>query len=90
MSEAAKVVAIFGEAIAAPGTVSSELVKFLEETLEKARSGEVVGISGALTSPSSDGYVLPADDFCAGYCDSTAAIGALEYAKFLMLRRIHE
>jgi hypothetical protein len=84
------VVTISGERIASPGTISEHLVESLELLLEQARSGEIVGMAGVVTYPSKVGYVLPASDFCVGYTDSYAAVGALEDTKFQMLQRMND
>ena len=72
------------------GESNANLVTFLEEVLEKARSGWIVGMAGSCAYPSSFGTIMPADSFKVGWTDSFAVIGGLEDAKFLILRRLNE
>lgn len=83
---AAKVVSISGANVPVPGTISDSLVDFLEESLEKALSGEIVGMAGAVVYPSENGYSGSAGSFSMGFSNSYASIGALEDAKFKILK----
>lgn len=88
MSAENKVVLINGEVHVTPGDPVASVVSVLEDLLQRAKAGEIVGIVGAQVYPSVSGYLLPASNFWGGFSDSTAAIGALEDAKFRMLQRI--
>lgn len=89
MADPGKVVSINGRRVVAPGTAVDSLVGMLEALLEQARAGEIVGVIGSAVYPSQGGYTLPASTFWAGYTDSTSSLGALEDAKFNILRRLN-
>lgn len=79
---AAEVVSIFhGDTVPSTGTVSDNLVEFLEDCLQRAKSGEIVGLVGAMVYPAKVGYVQSAGTFIVGYSGAFATIGALEVVK---------
>lgn len=92
MSESAKVVRIdTGDEIASvPGRSNAALVSLLERLLQQARDGEIQGVSGAVTYPATEGYLRSAASFWAGAVDAFSSVGALEDAKYCMLRRLNE
>lgn len=85
-----KVVAITGEAVALPGMPNQNLVEFLDEVLEKARSGEIVGMAGTMGYSSKEGYVLVSSPFYVGFAASHSMIGALERVKYDLIREMGE
>lgn len=76
------------ELITKPGCVSQSLVEFLEDLLERAKSGAVVGVAGTMVYPSQHGYVGVAGDFDVGYTSCFAAVGALESVKMHILKDV--
>lgn len=71
------------------GTEPEEgLVEFLEELLEKARSGEIVGLAGAASYPSPVGTIMPVESFRVGWNASVSMVGALEDVKHRILRNL--
>jgi len=77
-----------GMPVPVPGTVSKNLVKWLEDMLERARSGEIVGMVAAYEYPSVAGTIRPAGYSVVGYVDSYSIVGAIETAKYGMLQRM--
>ncbi len=69
---------------------NEDLVKFLEELLERARSGDIVGVAGAASSPSPVGSIQPIESFRCGWNVSTGMVGALEDVKFRILRDLND
>ena len=79
---AAEVVSIaYGDAVPSAGTVSDNLIEFLEDCLQRAKSGEIVGMVGAMAYPAKVGYIQSAGTFIVGYSGAFATIGALEVVK---------
>ena len=88
-AEPSEVVYLFnGMPVPVPGTVSENLVRWLEDMLERAKSGEIVGMVAAYEYPSASGTIRPASYSVVGYVDSYSIVGALECAKQEMVRRI--
>lgn len=82
MDEKRKVVGLFGDHVMLPGEVSADLVEYLEELLESARSGEAVGcvciemLKDDTTSWAIHGHIV-----------HRTMIGAMEYAKHYLLTK---
>lgn len=72
------------------GEPNEELVELLEELLEKARSGEILGIAGAAAYPSPVGTIMPVGSFRSGWSSSVAMAGALENVKYRILRSLND
>ncbi len=91
MAEQFKVVRIDGsEVLALPGKPAPELVEHLEKLLRMARDGEICGFVGALVYPAKEGYMRAASSTWAGYKDSYATVGALEDAKYHIVKVLSE
>jgi hypothetical protein len=87
----AQVVRIRDGYVQPTGTEPDEdLVKFLEELLERARSGDIVGVAGAASAPSPVGSVQPTESFRAGWSISVGMVGALEDVKYRILRDMND
>ncbi len=69
---------------------NEDLVSYLEELLEKARSGEIIGIAGGVSYPSPVGFMLPCEGFRAGWSASTTMVGTLDEVKFRILRSMND
>jgi hypothetical protein len=80
MSTETKVVSLHGEALPTPGEPVADVVKLLDEVLERARSGETLGVvvveRHADESASSDR---------AGSIRYMNVLGVLEYEKYHLL-----
>ncbi len=86
----AKVVRFDGEGpLPVPGEPVQNVVEVLEELLEMAKSGEIVGIIGAQVYTSKEGYLRPASNFHGGYVDSSITAGALQMALWEMFERMN-
>lgn len=81
----AEVVSISGVGVASPGKVSENLIEFLEDCLQRARSGDIVGMTGAICYPSTVGFVQAAGTFSVGFTGGYATIGGLEAVKLSLL-----
>lgn len=81
------VVAINGVPLSS-ASANENLVKFLEDSLEKAKSGEIIGMVGAIVYPSGTGYVMPSNWFVSGDRDCFSALGALEMAKHCLVEEM--
>jgi len=75
-----------GQPQPANGEPNENLIKLLEELLERARAGDIIGIAGALSFPSPVGSILPVQSFRSGWNASASMAGALEDVKFRILR----
>lgn len=74
----------------AGGEPDENLVEFLEELLEKARSGEIIGLAGAASYPSPVGSIMPTESFRIGWNASVAMVGSLEDVKYRILRSLND
>jgi len=82
MSEAPKVVSLRGGEILPPGEPKPNVVKFCEELLERAKSGELAGLYAVLHhSDEAHSYQIVGP---IGY----ATIGAAEVLKAVMVRDV--
>lgn len=71
------------------GEPNENLVEFLEELLEKARSGEIIGIAGGAMHPSPVGSIMVTSNFRCGWNSSIAMVGTLEDVKYRILRDLN-
>lgn len=81
------VVALDGGPISSP-LCQQDLVEFLEDALEKAKSGEIIGMSGVMVHPSTVGAVRCSTWFVRGDWDSHSAVGGLEVAKARIVKEM--
>lgn len=71
-----KIVRLGGGEIPPPGKVDATLVRFLEDQLERARSGDIIGFAGATL-----GSKHQSTFWFAGTVGTFGMVGALECAK---------
>lgn len=72
------------------GEPCDNVVSLLEDLLQAARSGEIVGVAGVRVYPGKEGYLRTASGFWGGYCDSYSSVGGLDDVKFCMLKRMND
>ncbi len=90
MPAEAKVVRFDGEGpIPLPGEPCQSVIDVLEALLQMAKDGAIIGVVGAQVYPSTEGFLRPASRFVGGYVNSSATVGALEDAKYVMLQGIN-
>lgn len=69
---------------------NKSLVEGLRKLLEKAEAGEICGVIGAAVYPSDVGYIKASGMFLFGESLAYTAVGALEDAKFYIIRKLNE
>lgn len=72
------------------GEPDENLVEFLENLLERARAGDVIGVAAAVALPSPVGSIMPVESFRVGWNASAAMVGALEDVKYRILRSLND
>ncbi len=69
-----------GYALPVPGEPVQNCIEVLEEALEQARAGDIVGVVIVRVYPAAHGYIMPADISRGGWFKTYAAVGALHVA----------